>query len=189
MKRRSARPFMVEVKHTRTARASLTAAKPRTGPDKDLWPELIEAEAKPAQPDHQAALAPRPEERVAEAPVRRVLPSLVPMFQIPAEPDVEPEAEPEPETAAIPRVRRPRARSGRAPAVAPAAVGAAPAESAAEPRRAVARPEPVAQEPAVQPSPAAPGHAPSPRPAAPWRRANELRLGERWKRRLPQFLR
>ncbi len=185
MKRRSARPFMVEVKHTRTARASLTAAKPRTGPDKDLWPELVEAEVKPAQPDHRAALAPRPDERVAEAPVRRVLPSLVPMFQIPAEPEVEAEAEPEAETAVMPRVRRPRARSGRAPA----AVDAKRDESAAEAHRAVARPEPVAQEPAVQPSATEPGHAPSPRAAAPWRRANELRLGERWKRRLPQFLR
>ncbi|MEE7504953.1 hypothetical protein [Methylobacterium mesophilicum] len=104
MKRRSARPFMVEVKQTRSARTSLTATEARPRPDKILWPELA-----------QAALEP--------------------------------------------------------PAPAPAPVDEAPAQS----------------------PPAAPGPGPSPRSSAgrssAGRRTNELRLGERWKRRLPHFMR
>ena len=38
MKRRSARPFMVEVKQTRSARTTLTATEARPRPDKILWP-------------------------------------------------------------------------------------------------------------------------------------------------------
>src|ERR1700712_4958565 len=92
MKRRSARPFMVEVKQTRTARASLDSAQPRIRSDKNLWQDhlwqdLVADDAKPApQPEMQAAPAPA---REPDAPVRRVLPSLVPMFEIPAEPVAE----------------------------------------------------------------------------------------------------
>ncbi|MGH1570430.1 hypothetical protein ACRAWG_06865 [Methylobacterium sp. P31] len=182
MKRRSARPFMVEIKSTRTTRASLTTAQPRTRSDKSLWPELVQDEVKPAQPGIQAAPPPRLDKEPG-APVRRVLPSLVPMFQAPAEPVAEPE--PEAALAPAPRVRRPRARSERAPASTQAALGAsAPAE---EPRPAAAQPEPVGDEPPAHAHPAEAERAPAPRPG--WRRGNELRLGERWKRRLPQFLR
>jgi hypothetical protein len=181
MKRRSARPFMVEVKHTRTARTSLTSSHPATRSAKSLWPELAEAETKPTQPDLQAAPAARQEERPAQAPARRVLPSLVPMFEISAEPEVAPAVESEP--VATPRVRRPRARVEQTPAAKPAA----------KPRRAASRPEPSAAPVVVEASaraiPAQPGQAPSPRPVPSWRRGTELRLGERWKRRLPQYCR
>ncbi|MGU3546999.1 hypothetical protein ACLBYE_28885, partial [Methylobacterium sp. A52T] len=91
MKRRSARPFMVEVKQTRSARTTLTATEARPRPDKILWPELAQAALAPPAPAPapQAAPAPRPERKVPDAPVRRVLPSLVPMFEAPAEPVLE----------------------------------------------------------------------------------------------------
>ena len=182
MKRRSARPFMVEVKNTRAGRASLTSPNVRTRPDANLWQELAEAEARPPQPDIQLPAPPRPARKEPEAPARRVLPSLVPMF--------EPPAEPEPEAVAPP-VRRPRTRSARAPAVAQAAAAPPAPKPAAKPRPAAARPEPPAAfavEPTVRAPKAEPAEGPSPRPA-PWRRTKELRLGERWKRRLPPFAR
>jgi hypothetical protein len=180
MKRRSARPFMVEIKSTRTARASSTAAQPRTRTDKSLWPELLQDEVKLAQPEIQAA-PPSRLDKEPDAPARRILPSLVPMFPAPAEPEAEPEAE----IAPVPRVRRPR--SERAPAKTLAALGAPAAAPAEEPRPAAARPEPLGDELPARPHPAEAGQAPALRPV--WRRGNELRLGERWKRRLPQFLR
>ncbi|WP_331289291.1 hypothetical protein [Methylobacterium radiotolerans] len=89
MKRRSARPFMVEVKQTRSARTSLTAPEARPRPDKILWPELAQAALEPPAPAPAPQAAPRPERKVPDAPVRRVLPSLVPMFEVPAEPALE----------------------------------------------------------------------------------------------------
>jgi hypothetical protein len=190
MKRRSARPFMVEVKHTRTARTSLTSSHPATRSDKSLWPELAAAEVKPTPPDLQPAPAPRQEERPAQAPARRVLPSLVPMFEISAEPEATAASEAEP--AATPRVRRPRARVEQASAVA-TAPRAPVVEPAAKPRRVAPRPAPAvapeAPEASARAIPAPSGQAPSPRPVPSWRRGNELRLGERWKRRLPQYCR
>lgn len=181
MKRRSARPFMVEVKHTRTARTSLTSSHSATRPGKSLWPELAEAETKPTQPDLPAAPAARQEEPSAPTPARRVLPSLVPMFEISAEPEVASAVESEP--VAPPRVRRPRARVEQTPAAKPAA----------KPRPAAPRPEPAAAPEVAEASaraiPAQPGQASSPRPVPSWRRGTELRLGERWKRRLPQYCR
>ena len=191
MKRRSARPFMVEVKTTRTARASLTSPNLRTRPDTILWPELIEAEAKPPQPDMPLPAPPRQERKEVEAPVRRVLPSLVPMFQVSAETETETETEDGVEAVAPP-VRRSRTRREPGPAVDKAAAVkatvAAPApKPAAKPRPAAARPEPV-DAPAAHAPAAELAQGPSPRPA-PWRRTKELRLGERWKRRLPHFAR
>ena len=81
MKRRSARPFMVEVKQTRPARTSLTATEARSRPDKTLWPELAQAAMEPPASVPQAAPAQRPERKAPETPARRVLPSLVPMFE------------------------------------------------------------------------------------------------------------
>ncbi|WP_457106949.1 hypothetical protein [Methylobacterium sp. P5_C11] len=175
MKRRSARPFMVEVKQTRSARTSLTSADARRHPDKTLWPELAQAAMAGAGAGPAPAPAPRPERKEPEAPVRRVLPSLVPMFQAPAEADAAPAATTVPET----RVRRPR--SARVPAAGPDVAS-----------RTVSRPRPIAPPaPPVDeapPVPAAAGQGPSPRGAT-GRRAAELRPGERWKRRLPHFLR
>lgn len=175
MKRRSARPFMVEVKQTRSARTSLTSADARRHQDKILWPELAQAAMTAPAPAPEAAPVPppRPERKEPEAPVRRVLPSLVPMFQAPAEADAEPKT--------VPETRVRRARSTRVPAASPDVAA-----------RTVSRPRPIAPPaPPVDeapPVPAAAGQVPSPR-AATGRRAAELRPGERWKRRLPQFLR
>jgi hypothetical protein len=187
MKRRSARPFMVEVKQTRSARTSLTATTARQRPDKSLWPELAQAAMEPPAPALQAAPAPRLERKMPDAPVRRVLPSLVPMFEIPAEPATEAAAEavtaPAAETAPAPRVRR--VRSAR---VAAAGQDLAPRVQTAKPRPAAPPTPPVDEAPTACAAPAASGRGPSSRPTA-GRRANELRLGERWKRRLPHFLR
>ena len=190
MKRRSARPFMVEVKQTRTTRASLTAPRPEPRSSASLWQDLLEAEAKPSQLDLQAAPAvpaARPEEPPAQAPARRVLPSLLPMFEV-SEPEPAPATEAEP--AAKPRMRRPRNRAEQAPEGA-AAASPAPKPVArthrAEPQPAPDTASDIAEEPAG-PGPAA-GQAPSPRTAGSWRRGGELRLGERWKRRLPQYCR
>jgi hypothetical protein len=179
MKRRSARPFMVEVKSTRGGRASLTSPDTRTRPDAGLWPELAQAAVAPPQPspkpDVPAPSAQRPEQK--EPPARRVLPSLVPMFEVPVEP------EPEPVAAPARRTRR-----ERAPAVAQAARAEAVVEPAPQAPPVAPRPEPAVAASALRVPPAAAGEDPSPRPTT-WRRTKELRLGERWKRRLPHYAR
>ncbi|MCJ2072009.1 hypothetical protein MKK75_24935 [Methylobacterium sp. J-030] len=182
MKRRSARPFMVEVKHARTPRTALQVPEPQARPDKVLWPELAQAEPKSAQPAFEAAPPPRAEPKEPDAPVRRVLPSLVPMFQGADEPEAEPEFPAE----APPR----RTRRKRTPVAAQPAPEAAPAEPAREVRPTAARAERIATL-TVKPVAAAadePGQGAAPRSPT-WRRTKELRLGERWKRRLPPYLR
>jgi hypothetical protein len=177
MKRRSARPFMVEVKSTRGGRASLTSPDTRTRPDAGLWPELAQAAVAPPQPspkpDVPAPSAQRLEQK--EPPARRVLPSLVPMFEVPVEP--------EPVAAPARRTRR-----ERAPAVAQAARAEAVVEPAPQAPPVAPRPEPAVAASALRVPPAAAGEDPSPRPTT-WRRTKELRLGERWKRRLPHYAR
>lgn len=188
MKRRSARPFTVEVKHTRTSRASLSDATARSRKSNDLWQGLPliadnqPAEVKPVQPVQPASS----EAARLETPARRVLPSLVPMFAMPVEPEVQAIHEaPVPER--LPRVR--------------------PVKSAAEPlQKSAARVSPrrgPRAEPAIQPrvTPAAvPASITTPvmvsQPAVAQARtvrrsqpAETLRLGERWKRRLPRVLR
>lgn len=201
MKRRSARPFMVEVKQTRSARTTLTATEARPRPDKILWPELAQAALAPPAPAPapQAAPAPRPERKVPDAPVRRVLPSLMPMFEAPAEPVLEAadEAATDPAAGTVPA---PRARRGRPRAAARDAlpqVQTAPSRPAAPTApppappvdEAPARVPPAASGPTSGPtSDPTSGQGPSPRSTA-GRRTNELRLGERWKRRLPHFMR
>jgi hypothetical protein len=171
---------MVEVKHARTPRTALRDAEPQARPDKILWPELTEAEPKPVQPALETP-APRPGPKEPDAPVRRVLPSLVPMFENTGE------AEPEPEAAIEPPPRRTRTRRERAPAVAQTVRKAQPAEAMVEIRPAMVRPEVPEAEPKAAKPVEPESHAP-PRPT-PWRRTKELRLGERWKRRLPPYLR
>ncbi|SEG33073.1 hypothetical protein SAMN04488144_1148 [Methylobacterium sp. 190mf] len=181
MKRRSARPFMVEVKQTRSARTTLTATEARPRPDKILWPELAQAALAPPAPAPapQAAPAPRPERKVPDAPVRRVLPSLMPMFEAPAEPVLEAAADEAATDPAAETVPAPRARRGRPRA---AARDALPQVQTVPSRPAVpTAPPPAASGPTS-------GQGPSPRSTA-GRRTNELRLGERWKRRLPHFMR
>ena len=184
MKRRSARPFTVEVKHTR---ASLHAATSRSRKGHDLWQGLPlvgddePAEAQPVQP----APAIRAEPVRAEAPARRGLPSLVPTFAMPVEPEG-PKAPEVPAVARLPRVRRVeppadpvlkpaagigggrghRARSTAPPQVTPAAVPAPLASSG------------VVAQPAT----------PQARTARRTQPAATPRAGERWKRRLPRVL-
>ncbi len=154
MKRRSARPFMVEVKQTRSARTTLTATEARPRPDKILWPELAQAALAPPAPAPapQAAPAPRPERKVPDAPVRRVLPSLMPMFEAPAEPVLEAAADEAATDPAAETVPAPRARRGRPRAAARDAlpqVQTVPSRRADRPaagpaRRRGARPRPAA---------------------------------------------
>ncbi len=181
MKRRSARPFMVEVKHARTHRTAPTDADPQTRPAKVLWQELVQAETKPVRPPFEAAPAPRPEPKEPEAPARRVLPSLVPMFESAAEPQIAVEADP------VPRPRRPRTPRDQAPAVARPARETPAAQPVPEASPAAIRLDPIAARPGPA-DPAGPAQDLMPRPA-PWRRTKALRLGERWKRRLPPYAR
>ncbi|MCJ2018991.1 hypothetical protein MKK84_16335 [Methylobacterium sp. E-065] len=180
MKRRSARPFMVEVKNARTPRTALRDVEPQARPDKVLWPELVQAaEPKPRPVLPALDAAPAPGLKEPDAPARRVLPSLVPMFQNTDEP------EPEPEPAIEPR--RTRTRREKAPAVTPAVRTSTPVETLPEIRAAAIQPEAGPSKPLAA-DPAGPKRGTPPRPAA-WRRTKELRLGERWKRRLPPYLR
>lgn len=178
MKRRSARPFMVEVKNARTPRTALRDAEPQARPDKVLWPELVQAtEPKPKPVLPALDPAPAPALKEPDAPARRVLPSLVPMFQNTDEPEPEPAIEP----------RRTRTRREKAPAVAQTVRTSKPVEPLPEIRAAAIRPDARPSKP-VSADPAGPDRSAPPRPAS-WRRTKELRLGERWKRRLPPYLR
>jgi hypothetical protein len=188
MKRRSARPFTVEVKNTRTSRASLFDATARSRKSNDLWRGLPlvgddkPAEVKPIQPVSVASS----EAAQLEPPARRVLPSLVPTFAMPVAPEVLAERKtPVPER--LPRVRR----------VKSAAEPAQKSAARVSPRRGP-RAEPVIQ-PRVTPA-AVPASITAPvmvsQPAVAQARtvrrsqpAETLRLGERWKRRLPRVLR
>ena len=86
MKRHSARPFTVEIKHTRTSRTSLTEATARTRTGQDLWGDLPLVVADKSADVQPAPMAQR-ESAQPKMPVRRVLPSLVPMFSMPVEPE------------------------------------------------------------------------------------------------------
>jgi hypothetical protein len=181
MKRRSARPFTVEIKNARTPRASHSAATARPLSGKSLqheWAAFIAASKpvsapKPEVSPHQ----PRP-----EAPARRVLPSLVPMFEPPNEPDPAVEAvQPK-----LPRVRRLRAKVERASA-------APESNPVTKPNQPPSAAPPVLSR-AVSNATAAPAVAilaetRSSHAERASRREAGLRPGERWKRRLPRILR
>ena len=185
MKRRSARPFTVEIKHTRTSLALLTDATERSRKSQDLWRDLpVIATDKPFEAQRTPIAHSKPAR--PEVPVRRVLPSLVPMFAMPIEPETPklPEAL---EAERIPRVRRSKQTAQRQQQPSAQRV---PAPS-------------VAAKPMVQPqfTPAiaalASAQAPTasrepgevqPRPARRKQQVAALRPGERWKRRLPRVL-
>ncbi|MGU3664301.1 hypothetical protein ACLBX9_08975 [Methylobacterium sp. A49B] len=99
------------------------------------------------------------------------------MFEVPAEPEPEPVAPP-----------ARRTRRERAPAAAQATRAEPVVEPALQVPPAAPRPEPAVAASPLRTSPAAAGEDPSPRPTS-WRRTKELRLGERWKRRLPHYAR
>lgn len=81
MKRRSARPVVVEVKRTRIANASLANAFGRSPNAKDLWQGVRLREA-PQPSDEQPLVPAASEPAIVEEPVRRVLPALTPMFAL-----------------------------------------------------------------------------------------------------------
>jgi hypothetical protein len=184
MKRRSARPVVVEVKRTRSSTSSLAAAFGRSHSSKSLWqglPLRAEAPTSAHQEHEPPAAVVRKVERDAQ-PAPRILPSLVPMF-VPSEP------EPQDEAAEVARsTRRPKVeRKPRAQRLAPDAPSV-PAEPKviAEARDAV----PAAVEPHLLRAPEPTSPAPATQPHSDRRnhgqRRPELRRGERWKRRLPR---
>jgi hypothetical protein len=184
MKRRSARPFTVEVKNNRTSIASLTPATARLRSGQTLqsdWASFVAA-GEPAAQVSQPAQEVSSHQPQVKAPVRRVLPSLVPIFEPPTKPEPQVEAA-EPK---LPRVRRPRAK-------------AEPSLSASESSSAQTAPGPpvigfpVASKaaPAAADLPAAASRAEAlpTRPKRAPRGGIGLSRGERWKRRLPRILR
>jgi hypothetical protein len=187
MKRRSARPFTVEVKHTRTSRASLTDATARTRKGQDLWrgipldrsdePSEVKS-VRPAPVVHSEPVQPK-------APAPRVLPSLVPTFSMPVESEV-PEVREVPAAERLPRVRRakPPAELVQKPASRTGAGRAPCAGSAIQPQVTPAAAPASIAKPVVATQPAA-AQARTARRSQP---AVTLRAGERWKRRLPRVL-
>lgn len=184
MKRRSARPFTVEVKNTRTSKASLTPATARLRSGETLqsgWASLVAASEPTAQVSQPAPEVSSHQPQV-KAPVRRVLPSLVPIFEPPTEPEPPVEAT-EPK---LPRVRRPRAKAERSlPASEPSSAQTLPLLPVIG--------FPVvskgASAAAVLPAAAPRAEALPTRPQRAPRSGIGLRAGERWKRRLPRILR
>ncbi|MGH1571808.1 hypothetical protein ACRAWG_15405 [Methylobacterium sp. P31] len=187
MKRRSARPFTVEVKQTRTSRASLHEATARSRKGHELWrglPLLGDDEPAKTQPV-QTSSATRAEPAQPDAPARRVLPSLVPTFSMPVEPDV-PEVREVSAVERLPRVRRvkPPAEPAQKPPTRTSAKRGQSAEPTVQPQltpAAVAVPVAtsiVTAQPAV----------PQARATRRGQQAETLRPGERWKRRLPRVL-
>lgn len=191
MKRRSARPFTVEVKHTRTSPASLADTTARSHKVPDLWRGLPlnagdkRAEVKPTPVEPKPVDPAAPVQ--AEVPARRVLPSLVPTFAMPVEPQATEER-----TALVderlPRVRRPKQQLTKrrlAPAAQVSLMHKAAANSAPQPRIV-----PVVTSPALADVPPVTAQ-PAPVKGRAGRRNQQpktLRLGERWKRRLPRIL-
>lgn len=185
MKRRSARPFTVEIKHTRTFRALLSDATARSRKGHDLWRDLpVFAANKPdvvkfAPLGHSEPARP-------EAPVRRVLPSLVPMFAMPVEPETL-EVRVAPPVERVSRVRRVKLPVQREQQPATEVVAARPALTEQIVRMQVtpvitASPQATASTVVGQPA------SPQPRTARRTQQALTLRPGERWKRRLPRVL-
>jgi hypothetical protein len=188
MKRRSARPFTVEVKQTRASRASFADAKARSHKGPDLWRGLpLIADGEPAQMQPvQPAPAVRSEPAQPEAPARRVLPSLVSTFSMPSEPEAQ-EGHTVPAVQPLPRVRRPKQLLKRDQSPAPR-VSRTPV-AAMEPTL-PARIAPVAAASASAAVPAVVARPASIQLRAAQRNQQEatLRPGQRWKRRLPRIL-
>jgi hypothetical protein len=181
MRRGSGRPFTVEIKSTRKPRPAPTAGAACPPSGKALqhnWAAFIAASKSVSAPQPEKS----PQRLAPEAPARRILPSLVPMFEPPTEPGRQAEAA-EPK---LPRVRRSRARAERGSA-------AAAPDLVTEPNEPPDAASPVVSR-AVSSASAAPAVAvraeAQPSPADRYtRRETALRPGERWKRRLPRILR
>ena len=184
MKRRSARPFTVEVKHTRTAHASLTDATARSRSGQNLWRDLpLAVTDKPAEVQPASVVCAEPAPPVA--PARRVLPSLVPMFSMPVELET-PEVREAPAPERLPRVRRVKPPAKREQPAA-GAIAAKPVPDELKVQRQAAPPiaaPALTQGSTIIRQPA----SVQARTARRTQQATALRPGERWKRRLPRVL-
>ena len=189
MKRRSARPFTVEIKHTRISRALVSDATERSRSGKDLCHDLPVVAADKTVGIQKVEPGPVVHSEPAQpaATARRVLPSLVPMFSMPVEPGTSGPRE-APTEERLPRVRSVKPTSQRGQK---RVVKVAPAPLVAAKPRVQLQVKPVLAAPAVaQTSTLADQSASVQAHAA--RRARQqrivLRPGERWKRRLPRVL-
>ncbi|WP_082504710.1 hypothetical protein [Methylobacterium sp. Leaf111] len=184
MKRRSARPFTVEIKHTRTSRVSLIDATARTRTSQNVWGAELTAAAN-ATAEVEPTHVPCAEPVRVEAPARRVLPSLVPMFAMPVEP-ADSEVREASAQERLPRVRRvkPPAKRTKSSAIADVAT---PVSDEAQAQRQV----PTSAVAAIAEADAAGVALPVVAQVRSARRTQQvatLKPGERWKRRLPRAL-
>ena len=184
MKRRSARPFTVEIKHTRTSRVSLIDATARTRTSQSVWGAELTAAAK-STAEVEPTYVPPAEPVRAETPTRRVLPSLVPMFAMPVESEASEVREAHAEER-LPRVRRvkPPAKRTKSSAIADVAT---PVSDEAQAQRQV----PMSAVDALAEADAAMTALPVAMQVRSARRTQQvatLKPGERWKRRLPRAL-
>ena len=184
MKRRSARPFTVEIKHTRTSRVSLNDATARTRTSQNVWGTELTAAAN-ATAEVEPTHVPRADPARVEAPARRVLPSLVPMFAMPVEP-ADSEVREAPAEERLPRVRRVKVPAKRMKTSAPDDV-ARLAAGEAQAQRQVAPSAVGAIGEADATAVALPVVA-QVRSTRRTQQAATLKPGERWKRRLPRAL-
>ncbi len=184
MKRKSARPVVVEVKRTRSSASALADAFGRGRSAKNLWqgvPLRVEAPTSPRREPEQPVTSLQKAELAAQ-PAPRVLPSLVPMF-VPSEPEPQEDAAESIRVARKPRAERKPRTARTVPKPVSATVGL---KTVAETRVAV----PAAAEPQAVSVPLLTPPAPAAQPHTVRRERiqhhPELRRGERWKRRLPR---
>lgn len=183
MKRKSARPVVVEVKRTRASPSSIANVFGRNSSDKNLWrgvslqPEAqVSSRSEPTRP-----LSPVPKIEPEVRLVRRVLPSLLPMV-VPSQPENQ-----ETVTKTIQATWTGRAaQTTRVPRTVPEVVRPAAEPSVPDALQHVA--QDVVELPVPSPHSTL---SPSPiRERSEHRgreiRHPELRRGERWKRRLPR---
>jgi hypothetical protein len=184
MKRRSARPFTVEIKHTRTSRVSLIDATARTRTSQNVWGAELTAAAN-AVAELEPTHVPRAEPVRAETPARRVLPSLVPMFAMPVEAQAS-ELREAPAKERLPRVRRVKVPAKRTKISAMAEEAMLVADKAqAQQQVAPAAIDAIVEADAAE---VALPFVPQVRSARRTQQVATLKPGERWKRRLPRAL-
>ncbi|MGY2049452.1 hypothetical protein [Methylobacterium sp. JK268] len=197
MTRYRARPsFTVEIKRTRNSPLAASEAAPKS-PHNTLWAGtgLIEEAAAATQSgrfDADPAAPPARSQAAAPAAApsagsRRVLPSLIAPPEPPPPPPVPETEEDEPVFR-----RRPGRPPTRKPAPAPTHQGFVWPEDWPDEPPAVQAPAPAAAAPLPAPPPVDDaGRSEPARPdiVRPKRREDELRIGERWKRRLPRYCR
>ena len=185
MKRRSARPFTVEIKQTRTPRAFLAEATAGSHNLQDLWRD-VPLVAADKRADVQPAPMAQRESAQPKMPVRRVLPSLVPMFSMPVEPET-PDVRDALGVERRPRLRRAKEMNKREqkPTIKATALASTAVKSTVQ-----APITSVIAAPAFEMVPTQTAQPMTTQVSA-GRRTQQLptlRPGERWKRRLPRVL-